>query len=124
MFYSFEKEDILKASAYIEIRYCKLKPKASIKKIVSTRSIKPWEEDSLYAHVDDIVSDYADIFCGGVYNNLKTGPVDLYGINYYSPDLLKVIIDKIEKRKPLDYEALLAWLKAGEKYNGIYVLGI
>lgn len=91
------------------------------------RVINSWKVDSLYVYADDMDEfyfNYKDIFCDGVYNNTKKGEIDLYGINYYSPNQLIAIIDKIEKQKPSDYEILLEWLKQGINYNGVYILGI
>ena len=130
MFHSFESREARMAFggfAFIEIQYCKLKQNIPTKKIVSLRAIENWKDDSLYVYVDDMdefFSDYKDIFCDGVYSNFKKGNIDLFGINYYSPNQLTEIIDKIEKRKPSDYVVLLEWLKQGINYNGIYILGI
>lgn len=128
MFLSFKSENERKeyrGSTYIELQYCKLKPNAKLKKIVSLRSIKHWQDDSLYVNdIDNFCLIYGDMFCNGVYNNLKSGAIDLFGINYYSSILLQDIINKIEANKPLDYEVILPWLKQGLKYNGIYILGL
>lgn len=130
MFHSFKNKDERRqfgGSAFIEIQYCKLKSKTRIKKIVSIRSVDNWQDDSLYIHVADIedfYSNYKDIFIDGTYNNLKKGEIDLYGINYYSPQQLIEIIDRIEKLKPQDYKIILKWLKQGFNYNGFYILGI
>jgi hypothetical protein len=130
MFHSFESQEERQAfggSAFIEIQYCRLKPTASIREIVSPRVKNDWKDNSLYVYADDMdefYSNYKDIFCDGAYSNTKKGNIDLFGINYYSPKQLAEIIDKIEKQKPLDYEILLEWLKHGINYNGIYILGI
>lgn len=84
-------------------------------------------DDSLYIYVDDIddfLSDYAEIFYGGTYQNLHSGKVDIYGVNYYSPAQLKSILPKIEEQKPLDHAVISEWLKNGENLNGFYILGI
>lgn len=130
IFYSFESKEERRAiggSAFIELQYCKLKPNATIRKILSLRSIHYWQNDSLYVYLDDIdifFSSYADIFGNGVWENTKTGIMDPYGTTYYSSTQLKDIINKIEKEKPLGYEIILDWLKQGIEYNGFYVLGI
>ena len=59
-----------------------------------------------------------------VYNNLKTGKIDFYGINYYTQQQLLNIIDTIDEQKPFDYAVLSEWLKQGINYNGFYILGI
>lgn len=130
MFLSFESQDERRSfggSAFAELRYCKLNPDTKVKKILSARSVVHWQEDSLYIYADDtdrFVSDYAEIFGDGIYGNLTTGPLDIYGINYYPPARLKDIILNIEDRKPSDWETLSAWLKKATGYNGFYVLGI
>ena len=130
MFYSFKnmKENILNCGApFIELQYCKLKTKSKTKKIVSVNKIDFSKEDSLYLSINDTEKfdiNYGNIICGVTYNNLKSGKVDWFGINYCSPQQLVDIIDKIEKYKPLDYEILLDWLKQGLNYNGFYILGI
>lgn len=45
-------------------------------------------------------------------------------MNYYSPDLTDIIIDKLNQVKPIDYEALIDWLEKSKSYNGFYILGI
>lgn len=130
MFHFFEGSEArisFGGSAFMELQYCKLKPNASIRKIVSIRSLPYWENDGLYIYVDDIdcfLSNYGEIFDNGILNYRATGSIDAYGINYYTPIKLNEIICKIEKQKPLEYETLLEWLKKGIDYNGIYILGI
>lgn len=130
MFYSFKnmKENISSCGApFIELQYCKLKTKSKIKKIVAINKIDFLKDDSLYFSINDTEifdNNYGNIICGGTYNNLKSGKVDWFGINYFSLRQLVDIINKIEKYKPLDYEILLDWLKEGLNYNGFYILGI
>ena len=114
-------------TGFMQLAYCKLKPNARIRKILSLRSIPFWSDDSLYVFVDDMdifCSNYADIFCNGVRDNRSIGEMDVFDINYYSPNQLKEIIEKIENHKPLGYEIILEWLKQGTDYNGMYILGI
>jgi len=130
VFHHFESKKARRAfggSAFIEIQYCKLKPSASIRKIVSLSSLPFWENDGLYIYVGDIdcfLSNYAEIFENGVLSNFTAGSIDEFGTNYYPPSQLNEIMRKINERKPLDYEVLLEWLKQGIAYNGIYILGI
>lgn len=91
------------------------------------RVIDNWQNDSLYVYVDDIdvfYTNYKDIFVDGRYNNMKMGEIDLFGINYYSPQQLAEIIEKTQKQKPLGFDVLLDWLKKAIEYNGFYILGI
>lgn len=129
MFLTFqEKEQRWKNSTnFIEFQYCKLRSNAKLKKIVAVRSIHNWDDDSLYVLMndsDDFCSNYGEIIDGGVYSDLKSGRIDLFGINYYSPEKLKEIIKKVEDKKPSCYEILLEWLKQGINYNGFYILGL
>ncbi len=109
------------------MQFCKLPPKTPIKKIVTIKNIDDWKNDSLFIYVDDLDDfyiDYKDVFDCGTYNNLKSGTVDIYGINYYSNTLTSYIIEKILRIKPEDYETLIEWLKKSMDYNGFYILGI
>ncbi|MCH5153572.1 MAG: hypothetical protein J1F71_00015 [Clostridiales bacterium] len=104
-------------TAFIELQYCKLKAGTRLNKIVALRSIRHWQDNSLYVYVTDIdnfLDQYHDIFQG----------VDCSGINYYSPNQLNEIVAKLESKKPVDYSVLLEWLKQGIEHNGIYILGI
>ncbi|MCF7924449.1 MAG: hypothetical protein K9L64_04985 [Candidatus Izimaplasma sp.] len=114
-------------SAFIELQYCKLSAQTKLKKIVSIKSIQNWKDDSLYIHVDDLdsfVESYGRILNNGTYNNMKSGVVDIFGINYYTIENMKDLVDVITKSKPVGNEKLLSWLKKGLQYNGFYLLGI
>ncbi len=127
VFGSQEERRKFGSSAFIELQFCKLPPKAKIKKIVSTNSITHWQNDSLYVYVDDIdtfFKEYAPFFNSGTYSNLETGVVDLFGINYYAPSAIDSLIAKICECRPVDYESLVNWLSEGKAYNGFYILGI
>ena len=130
MFHIFENNQDRRqfgGSAFIEIQYCRLSSNTKLKKIVSVNSIRNWVEDSLYIFVDDIdsfIASYGSIFNMGTYNNVKKGFVDVYGINYYTVEDVKNLIDRITKEKPIDYQILLEWLSKADQYNGFYILGI
>lgn len=112
-------------SAFIEIQVCKLPVRSSIKLIVDISSIKNWQNDSLYVSDENaFYQEYGHIFDCGTYNNLETGPVDLYGINYYPASLTDTIIDRIRESKPADYTVLVDWLERAKGYNGFYILGV
>ena len=109
----------------MELQYCTLNPETELKKIVKSHG--RWVDSSLYIYFNDIDSFrsiYGEIFYGGTYQNLHSGDVDIYGVNYYSPTQLKDIMLTIEAQKPLEYEVILEWLKNGEFFNGFYILGI
>jgi hypothetical protein len=119
-----ERRD-LGGSAFIEIQFCRLPERSSIKSIVDVSSIKHWQDDSLYVSDEDVFyQEYGHIFVCGTYNNLKTGPVDLNGINYYPASLTDTIIKRIRESKPADYTVLVDWLERAKAYNGFYILGI
>ncbi len=95
----------------------------NVKKIVN--DIDHWQNDSLYILDENLFyEEYRHIFDCGTYNNLKTGTVDIYVINYYAPSLVDHIIKKLQNDKPTDYETLTEWLTKSEKCNGFYILGI
>lgn len=130
MFRTFSsKEELRKfgGSYFIELQYCRLKPGTEIKEIISVAAIEHWKNDSLYIYGDDdnkFVSQYGKIFTGGIYNNGKSGVVDIYGINYYSQEQAKLIFKRVKEIKPLNYQMLLRWLENSKKYNGFYILGL
>ena len=122
----FKKYNPKEKGACLELAYCKLPNKADIKKITSISHIPFNAEDSLcvvFPFIKDFIEQYDDIFTGGTYQNLKTGPVDVCGLNYYNPELTNQIIDKVRTQKPTEYELLLNWLEEAKQYNGFYILG-
>lgn len=120
---NLEKELI--SSNFVEVQFCKLPATTKLKQIVKVKRINHLQNDSLYIKdIDIFFQQYSQIFNCGIYNNLKSGTVDLFGVNYYSSDLVDAIIDKLKVKKPLDYETLTKWLTKAKEYNGFYVLGI
>ena len=125
-FDSQEERSIYGDSAFIEIQYCNMPLQTTIKELVAVGNIQHWKNDSLYVHMDDdhiFYQAYGHVFDCGTYNNLKTGIVDLYGINYYAPTLIESIVEKLNTAKPEDYEILVAWLAKAKSCNGFYILG-
>lgn len=92
IFHSFKNQNERRTfggSAFIEIQYCTQKSGTELKKIVNTS--RHWIDNSLYIYFDDIDSffvNYKKIFYGGTYQNLHSGEVDIFGINYYSSVLI------------------------------------
>lgn len=114
-------------SCFIEIQFCTMDMGADIKEIVAIHNINNWKNDSLYIHdedINDFYKEYSNFLDCGIYNNLKSGKIDTYGINYYKADLVETIIAGIKKNKPSDCETFLAWLTKAKEYNGFYILGI
>lgn len=114
-------------SYFIELQYCKLAQNTAMEKIVSVSAIEHWKDDSLYIYGDDdntFVTHYGNIFTGGIYNNQKSGAVDLCGINYYSRERAYLIMRKTAEQKPPNYQTLLNWLEKVRDCTGFYVLGL
>jgi len=130
MFYSFASQTERRkfgGSDFLEIQFCKMPLKTKIETITAIDSINHWQNDSLYISGDDaneFLEAYDGIFDCGIYNNLETGGIDPYGINYYRPDFIEPITAKILKIQPTDYAKLAAWLDEAKKYNGFYILGV
>ena len=125
VFSSQEERRTFGGSAFIEVQFCKMPYKTKTKKIVAVNSIKNWQNDSLYINDEDtFYQEYSNIFTCGIYNNLKSGIVDIFEINYYEPSLVDSIITKLHKNKPIDYMILVEWLTKAKEYNGFYILGI
>lgn len=130
MFHVFDSQEERRkygGSAFVEIQFCKMRSETEIQDLVAASSVNHWQDDSLYIYLDDIegfVKEYRDIFDSGIYNNLESGLVDIYGINYYKPELVETIISKILTNKTTDCEILIEWLNRAKSYNGFYVLGI
>lgn len=129
MFYSFSSQIERRkfgGSDFLEIQFCKMLSQTTIEIITAVESITHWLNDSLYIYGDDIntfLQEYGCVFDYGIYNNLETGMVDPFGINYYGPDLIDSIRTKLLEMRPTDYEKLAEWLNRAKKYNGFYILG-
>lgn len=127
IFSSQEERESFGGSYFYEIQFCRLPQNTEIEIITAVGSSNHWLNDSLYVSGDDncaFLQEYANIFDCGIYNNLETGTVDLYGINYYGPDLIDPLIAKLMEIKPTDYERLVEWLNTAKKYNGFYIFGV
>lgn len=130
LFHSFQSQAERRefgGSDFIEIQYCRLPEGTSLREIVSIDAIKHWKDDSLYISGDDMdlfYQSYGDIITGGVYNNGDRGPMDLFGINFYSREQTNEIIERLAEEKPPGYQILCRWLQADEQNLGFYVLGV
>lgn len=122
-FCSHEERRNYGGSSFIELQFCKLPPGTKSKKLV--RDISFWCNDSLYVYDDHIFfQEYRHFFDNGIQNNLRKGPLDIYGVNYFAPVLVGPIIDQLLSEKPKEYEILVSWLTDAKKYNGFYILGL
>lgn len=127
MFSSPKERRSAGGSCFIEIQSCRLPKNTEIRDIVSVHSLKHWNTVSLYVLGDDVpefLSFYGDILSGGFYNNTKTGPLDLCGINFFPADRAEQIAARLKQEKPPEYETLLAWLEKESDAAGFYVLGL
>ncbi len=130
MFYSFSSQDKrreINGSDFYEFQFCKMPFNSEIKEIVAVKNIKNWSDDSLYVNGNDhneFIREYGEIFNCGIYNDLRSGKFDPCGINYYKPEFIDPIIEKISSKRPADSEKIIAWFSKAKKYNGFYILGI
>lgn len=124
VFNSQEERKEYGGSAFIEMQFCKLPPKTKTKSIVASRNINNWQNDSLYISDENVFyQEYSQVFNCGIYSNLKTGTVDIFGVNYYAPSYIDPIIEKLHEKKPVDHESLMVWLNKAKQYNVFYILG-
>ena len=132
LFHSFASQDERRefgGGDFLEFAFCKLRRGTSIKKIISDHEVSSlhWSNSSLFLLGDDweeFCNAYGEIVANGTYANLETGYLDCCGINYFSPEQVQVIIDRLREEKPKDYQPLLNWLEQDTQYNGFYVLGL
>lgn len=117
-------------SCCYELQYCRQKRGTSKRKIVSVESIGFKKDDSLFVpekRFDSFFEAYFKILDGGLHNNLKCGELDLFGINWYSPEKTDEIIEALKERgaDSQNDPVLISWLcKAENEYNGFYFLGV
>lgn len=128
LFHKFDSQEERReygGSAFIEVQFCRMPVGADLKSLVAVDNIINWLDDSLYISDENLFYEqYSRIFDCGVYNNLKTGAVDVYGINYYGPKLTGKLAARLQHLQPVDWETLAAWLEEAKSYNGFYILGI
>ena len=124
-FDSQEERSEYGGSAFLEMQFCRLPAGTGIGALVAVDSMQHWLNDSLYIYDESLFYEkYSRIFDCGVYNNGRTGPVDVYGINYYGPEQIDLLLARIQETEPEDWQVLTEWLKEARKYNGFYILGI
>ena len=127
-FHRFANQDERRAfggSDCMEMQYCLLLKGTPISEITAVDGIKHWQDDSLYIYDEnEFYQHYGTIFTDGFYANGKRGVLDVCGINYYPPEMVESIIERIKSAKPDGYEILLTWLEQNKHHNGIYILGI
>ena len=128
LFHKFDSQEERRdygGSAFLEMQFCRLPIGTGIGTLVAVDSIVNWLNDSLYISDENLFYEqYSRIFDCGVYNNGKIGPVDVYGINYYGPEQIDLLLARIQETEPEDWQVLTEWLEEARKYNGFYILGI
>ena len=124
-FLSSDERKTVGGSNYIELQYCCLPAGTAKKRIVSPDAIRHWQDDSLYVRDESgFWAKYHAVFADGLYANLRSGPMDICGINYYAPERLGPILERLYAAKPAGYEPLAEWLEKAKANNGFYILGI
>lgn len=125
-FASQEERRAFGGSDFFELQSCSLPPSSAPEELVSVDKLRCWQGSSLYISGDDMelfYELYSPLFGDGLYNNLSSGPMDLCGINYYSPAQAAKIMARIEAAQPLDCRPLLSWLRENSA-KGFYLLGV
>lgn len=124
LFYTAEDRRRI-GGAFLEIQFCRLPRGSALKKIVAVDSIKNRKSDSLYVPDENEFCRIYDAILGhGCYNNLQSGPLDPYGINYYAPEAVGAIRSRLRSAQPEEYALFDAWLALAETCNGFYILGL
>lgn len=88
-------------SDYLEFQICRVDTK--LKQLVNIDNISFNDEESIYLDLDcydKFLLYYRNYFNSAIHNNLEVGLLDIYGINYYTLDETKSIINDISKDKP------------------------
>lgn len=127
IFKKIEEISTYNSTAFLELQFCKISDKSSVKKRFGVNNIKHWASDSLYVYhlnVDKFIAEYGEIFVKGEFANNKTGFIDPYGVTYFSNEQIKDYIHRILISRPIDYEIMIEWLNEALKFDGIYILGI
>ena len=120
------KKDIT-GTNYIEFQYCNTQ--LPLDSLLSVKHISHWKEDSLY--INDNQKDMA-LFTNNYLkcfldtntpdNSNKYSP---YGINYYTKNQTKLILDNLLNANLPEKSVICDWLqKCLISYNGFYILGI
>jgi len=128
LFYRFRSQEERSAfggAAMLELQYCRLHSANTLSDLVAVENIVHWQNDSLYV-ADELLfyQEYSHIFNCGVYNNLNSGTVDIYGINYYAPEQTERLLQRLRAEKPCGYEQLADWLEESRDFHGFYILGL
>ena len=127
LFHSADTPEALRriGGSCLEIQYCRLPRGSALRDIVAVDSIENRRPDSLYVtDENEFCRVYDAVLGSGCWNNLKLGPVDPYGINYYAPEAVGAIRARLLAARPADFAVFDAWLAQAEACNGFYILGL
>lgn len=121
MFKMFENQESRRkyGSAFVELAFCKLDNKATIKKKLQIKKLPNWQNDSLYVHVDDL-----DVFYGAYNKVFGINYEQLFDVTYFPKENIGEIIERLNSEKQKEYQILVDWLNSARIYNGFYILGI
>lgn len=74
--------------------------------------------------MEEFLVAYSDVLGEAVYPNKRSGSLYPLGPNYYPPERIPAIIDRLHERNSEDDRTLAKWLLKATEYNGFYVLGL
>lgn len=116
-----------KGTAYFEFQFCKRKSLARRMFTAIVGEVDFWAKDSLLVDANADESFFKEYGAYIKFPTAKNGfqELDPYGVNYYTKEQARSILEKIKKDKPKGFEVLGIWLeKAVTEYDGFYFLGI
>lgn len=122
MFLQFENQETRRenyGSAFLELAYCKLDTKASIKKKLKINNLPNWQNDSLYVYVDNL-----DDFYNEYKKALDISGDELFAVKYFSAEETNKLIEILKSEKPTEFQVFVNWLNYAMNNNGFYILGI
>lgn len=74
--------------------------------------------------MDAFLAAYSDVLGEAMYTDKKSGPVYPFGPNYYPPEQVPAMLDRLRERNTEDDRTLAKWLLKATEHNGFYVLGV
>lgn len=123
-FASQEERRAVGGSGWMELQPCRLPAGTPVQPCLDAK-LSFWRLDSLYIRDENrFCREYGPIFSDGFYQNRSRGPVDPCGLNYYPPDLIPAMLERLWQLRPPEYETLLEWMDRAGPCHGFYLLGI
>ncbi len=128
MFLSFSDQQERRkygGSCFLELQYCHLPPDTPIQKRIARNAIEFWRPDSVYVHGDaPFFAEYGEVLGPGISGSGNWSGFDSWGLNYYPPEVIPAMLQRLLARKPREYTFFLSWLEGCKACNGFYILGI